>query len=185
MGLAGFASMVSMRMCDPMLVVLGQEFQVTTGEASRVVSAFAVAYGVLQLIYGPLGDRFGKLRVISLAVLACAVFRALTSMAPNLSVLGPPTHVGHVGLLVHRLWFLHAAQHTANPGHSNGPNLTRHGSDLVRMFAVLWSVQRCFADGAKCGQALAALCLQSGCVGCGDFGHLCVPLGRQALRMSR
>jgi predicted MFS family arabinose efflux permease len=87
MGLAGFASMVSMRMCDPMLVVLGQEFQVTTGEASRVVSAFAVAYGVLQLIYGPLGDRFGKLRVISLAVLACAVFSALTSMAPNLSVL--------------------------------------------------------------------------------------------------
>ena len=39
MGLAGFASMASMRMCDPMLVVLGQEFHVTTGEASRVVSA--------------------------------------------------------------------------------------------------------------------------------------------------
>lgn len=87
MGLAGFASMLSMRMCDPMLVVLGQEFQVSTGEASRVVSAFAVAYGVLQLIYGPLGDRFGKLRVIFLAVLACAVFSALTSMAPNLSML--------------------------------------------------------------------------------------------------
>jgi predicted MFS family arabinose efflux permease len=87
MGLAGFASMLSMRMCDPMLVVLGQEFQVTTGEASRVVSAFAVAYGVLQLIYGPLGDRFGKLRVIFLAVLACAVFSAFTSMAPNLSAL--------------------------------------------------------------------------------------------------
>jgi predicted MFS family arabinose efflux permease len=79
--------MVSMRMCDPMLVVLSQEFQVSTGEASRVVSAFAVAYGVLQLFYGPLGDRFGKLRVITLAALACAVFSALTSLAPNLSVL--------------------------------------------------------------------------------------------------
>ena len=87
MGLAGFASMLSMRMCDPMLVVLGQEFQVTTGEASRVVSAFAVAYGVLQLMYGPLGDRFGKLRIIFWAVLACAVFSALTSMAPNLLAL--------------------------------------------------------------------------------------------------
>lgn len=87
MGLAGFASMASMRLCDPMLVVLGQEFQVTTGEASRVVSAFAVAYGVLQLFYGPLGDRFGKLRVIALAVLACAFFSAMTSMAPNLAVL--------------------------------------------------------------------------------------------------
>lgn len=87
MGLAGFASMASMRLCDPMLVVLGQEFQVTTGEASRVVSAFAVAYGVLQLFYGPLGDRFGKLRVISLAVLACAVFSAITSMASDLTLL--------------------------------------------------------------------------------------------------
>lgn len=87
MGLAGFASMASMRLCDPMLVVLGQEFQVTTGEASRVVSAFAVAYGVLQLFYGPLGDRFGKLRVIFLAVLACAVFSAVTSMASDLTLL--------------------------------------------------------------------------------------------------
>lgn len=87
MGLAGFASMASMRLCDPMLVVLGQEFQVTTGEASRVVSAFAVAYGVLQLFYGPLGDRFGKLRVITLAVLACAVFSAVTSMAADLTLL--------------------------------------------------------------------------------------------------
>ncbi|PUE07841.1 MFS transporter [Limnohabitans sp. T6-20] len=87
MGLAGFASMASMRLCDPMLVVLGQEFQVTTGEASRVVSSFAVAYGVLQLFYGPLGDRFGKLRVISLAVLACAVFSAITSMASDLTLL--------------------------------------------------------------------------------------------------
>ena len=87
MGLAGFASMASMRLCDPMLVVLGQEFQVTTGEASRVVSSFAVAYGVLQLFYGPLGDRFGKLRVITLAVLACAVFSAITSMASDLTLL--------------------------------------------------------------------------------------------------
>lgn len=77
--------MASMRLCDPMLVVLGQEFQVTTGEASRVVSAFAVAYGVLQLFYGPLGDRFGKLRVITLAVLACAVFSAITSLATDLA----------------------------------------------------------------------------------------------------
>jgi predicted MFS family arabinose efflux permease len=87
MALAGFSSMVSMRMCDPMLVVLSQEFQVSTGEASQVVSAFAVAYGVLQLFYGPLGDRFGKLRVITLAAMACAVFSALTSMASNLTML--------------------------------------------------------------------------------------------------
>ena len=66
-GLAAFASMAAMRVCDPMLVTLSQEFAVTTGDASAVVAAFAVAYGVLQLFYGPLGDRIGKLRVIAAA----------------------------------------------------------------------------------------------------------------------
>ena len=87
LGLAGFASMASMRICDPMLVVLGQEFQVTTGDASAVVSVFAVVYGVLQLFYGPLGERFGKLRVVSLAVLACALFSAITALSTNLPML--------------------------------------------------------------------------------------------------
>ena len=87
LGLAGFASMASMRICDPMLVVLGQEFQVSTGDASAVVSVFAVVYGVLQLFYGPLGERFGKLRVVSLAVLACALFSAITALSANLPML--------------------------------------------------------------------------------------------------
>lgn len=81
--LAAFGSMASMRVCDPMLVALSGEFDVTLGEASRVVSAFAVAYGCLQLFYGPLGDRVGKLRVINGAVLACAVFSLLTALASD------------------------------------------------------------------------------------------------------
>ncbi len=84
---AAFASMASMRVCDPMLVTLSQEFQVTTGDASAVIAAFAVAYGVLQLFYGPLGDRFGKVRVIIGATFACAVFSAVTALAPTMPVL--------------------------------------------------------------------------------------------------
>ena len=79
--------MVAMRICDPMLVALSTEFSVSVGEASRVVSVYAVAYGVLQLFYGPLGDRIGKLRVITLAVMACAVFSALTAVAVDFDYL--------------------------------------------------------------------------------------------------
>ncbi len=82
--LAAFSSMASMRVCDPMLVALASEFQVSVGEASKVVSAFALAYGTLQLFYGPLGDRVGKLRVINAAVLACAIFSAFTALATDL-----------------------------------------------------------------------------------------------------
>ena len=87
LGLAGFASMASMRICDPMLVVLSEEFQTSTGDASAVVSVYAVVYGLSQLFYGPLGDRFGKLRVVSLAVLACALFSAITAMSGTLPML--------------------------------------------------------------------------------------------------
>jgi len=87
LGLAAFGSMASMRVCDPMLGALGHDFDVSTGEASRVIASFAVAYGVLQLFYGPLGDRLGKIRVINLATAGCAVFSALTALAPSLDVL--------------------------------------------------------------------------------------------------
>ena len=85
--LAAFSSMASMRVCDPMLVGLSQEFGVSVGEASQAISAFALAYGTLQLFYGPLGDRIGKLRVINVAVLACAVFSAITAMASDFNLL--------------------------------------------------------------------------------------------------
>jgi predicted MFS family arabinose efflux permease len=87
LGLAGFASMASMRICDPMLVVLSEEFQVSTGDASAVVSAYAVVYGISQLFYGPMGERFGKLRVVSLALLACAVFSIITALSFSLPML--------------------------------------------------------------------------------------------------
>lgn len=85
--LSAFASMASMRMCDPMLVDLGKEFDVTVGDASYVISAYAVAYGVLQMFYGPLGDRLGKLRVIAAASLACTLLSLLTALAPSLNLL--------------------------------------------------------------------------------------------------
>ena len=85
--LSAFASTASMRMCDPMLVGLGQEFGVTTGEASAVIAAYAVSYGVLQIFYGPLGDRWGKLRVMGASSLVCMLLSLLTALAPTLNLL--------------------------------------------------------------------------------------------------
>jgi predicted MFS family arabinose efflux permease len=84
---AGFASMVSMRMCDAMLPALAQAFDARPAEAAQVVSAFALAYGLLQLAYGPLGDRFGKPRVISMATLACSGAALAAALSPTLDML--------------------------------------------------------------------------------------------------
>ena len=86
-GVAAFGAMAAMRVCDPMLLTLASEFGRTVGEASHVVSSFAIAYGLLQLVYGPLGDRVGKLRVVALASAGCAAAAALVAVAPTLDAL--------------------------------------------------------------------------------------------------
>jgi hypothetical protein len=79
-----FASMASMRICDAMLPLLAAEFSATTGQAARTISGFALAYGVLQLFYGPLGDRYGKVRVIGFATLACTIGSTAAALSPTL-----------------------------------------------------------------------------------------------------
>ncbi|MDM0043618.1 MFS transporter [Variovorax dokdonensis] len=79
-----FTSMASMRICDAMLPALAQEFTASAGEAARAISAFALAYGLLQLFYGPLGDRYGKVRVIGMTTLACTVGSALAAASTRL-----------------------------------------------------------------------------------------------------
>jgi len=52
-----------------------------------VITVFAVAYGLMQLVFGPLADRFGKWRVVSLAVLASGVTAVACAIAPDFRAL--------------------------------------------------------------------------------------------------
>lgn len=83
LALAAMASGISMRVTDALLPRLAGEFSVSLGEASQVITAFAVAYGLAQLVFGPLGDRYGKYRVIALACAASACTSVLCALAPS------------------------------------------------------------------------------------------------------
>jgi len=84
LALASFTSMASMRWCDALVPVLAQEFGRSTGDAARVVYVFAIAYGVMQLVYGPWGDRVGKFRVVGYAAAAGSVAALACAWAPGL-----------------------------------------------------------------------------------------------------
>ena len=71
LGFGAFACQASVRICDAMLPQLSQEFGVSIAAASAVIAAFVIAYGLSQLLHGPLGDRFGKLRVFRIASSMC------------------------------------------------------------------------------------------------------------------
>ena len=64
---AAFASGCGMRVLDPLLPLVAADLGVTVAATAALVSGFAVTYGLGQVLVGPLGDRFGKLRVLSAA----------------------------------------------------------------------------------------------------------------------
>ena len=72
-----------MRVTDALLPRLATDFQVGIGHASYVVTGFAVAYGLMQVLFGPLGDRFGKLRVIACSSAIAAIASAACLVAPG------------------------------------------------------------------------------------------------------
>lgn len=84
---AAFASGLSLRVTDPLLPRLASEFGVTLGRASDVVTFYAVAYGLSQLFFGPLGDRFGKVLVIAWSCVACTASATLCALAPGFEIL--------------------------------------------------------------------------------------------------
>lgn len=84
LGACCFASLASMRACDTLLPALSDEFSVTVGQAARVIFVFAIAYGACQLCFGPLGDRYGKLRTIAGCALACVIGNGMAFAAPGL-----------------------------------------------------------------------------------------------------
>lgn len=79
--------MAAMRMCDPMLLPLAAEFGVTTGAASATIWAYALGFGLLQIAYGPIGDRFGKIPVVMAACAACALCSLAAALAPSMALL--------------------------------------------------------------------------------------------------
>jgi YNFM family putative membrane transporter len=87
LSLATFSSMALQRICDPMLPELSRVFDAPIGEVSEVISLFALTYGLMQLFYGPVGDRFGKYRVVMLAAIGCSVGSTLSALSANLEIL--------------------------------------------------------------------------------------------------
>lgn len=84
---ATFSSMAAQRICDAMLPELSRVFSVSLAQAAQVVSVFAVVYGLAQLLYGPLGDRLGKFRIVTFATLGCSLGSIMAVFAASLDML--------------------------------------------------------------------------------------------------
>jgi predicted MFS family arabinose efflux permease len=87
LGAAGFLSAIGARIVDPLLAALASEFNTTISVVSLLITAFTFAYGCNQLILGPVGDRFGKLRLLVGALAFYSLFMFACALAADLPIL--------------------------------------------------------------------------------------------------
>lgn len=84
LAVAGFASQAQVRVMDSLLPQIAADLHTTVGVAAMVVTAYAVTHGTIQLIIGPVGDRFGKYRTVALM---CAIGTVLVAICGTASTL--------------------------------------------------------------------------------------------------
>jgi predicted MFS family arabinose efflux permease len=84
LGLMGFWAMGDNYAASPMLVDIARDFGIDIGTAALSVAAYMLPFGLFTLLFGPLGDRYGKARVISIAAFGTAVFSCLGALAFNI-----------------------------------------------------------------------------------------------------
>ncbi|MGE0152098.1 MAG: MFS transporter [Reyranellaceae bacterium] len=87
LSIAAFASAANIRVPDALLPQVSADFAVSVGTASVIVTGYTLAYGVMQVFYGPVGDRYGKYWVAAITTLLSAAFTLACAFAPSLGVL--------------------------------------------------------------------------------------------------
>lgn len=84
---ASFTSSFDRVMIAPLLVVIAQEFDLSLASVTIVATVHLVGYGAMQLVWAMLSDRYGRVRVMRLALLAAALASLVGAVSGSLAVL--------------------------------------------------------------------------------------------------
>ncbi len=102
LAVAAFLSLAGARVIDPLLPVIASEFNESVPVVAIVITAFTLPYGINQLFLGPIGDRFGKLRVLLGALVGYALATGACAFAndlPTLTVLRACAGAASAGMI--------------------------------------------------------------------------------------
>ena len=87
LALASFAAQAMVRVTDSLLPQIAADLNVSVGATSIVVTAYLLAHGSVQLVSGPIGDRFGKYLCVSIAAAGSTLMVVACGLAPSLPLL--------------------------------------------------------------------------------------------------
>lgn len=75
------------RVISPLLPAVAGEFVTPVARTGVLITAYTIPYGVFQIVYGPLADRFSRQRVMGFALGLFALGTFVSGFAPNLVTL--------------------------------------------------------------------------------------------------
>lgn len=86
-GLAGFAQALSSRVLDPLVPMVAADFALQVDFVALIATAYALPYALIQPVLGPIGDAFGKRRIIIGCMVSLVVALAACALAPTVETL--------------------------------------------------------------------------------------------------
>lgn len=75
------------RVIAPLLPAIAADFGTTVSATGLLITAYTIPYGLFQLVYGPLADRFSRQRVMGVAISLFALTTLVSGFAPNLLIM--------------------------------------------------------------------------------------------------
>jgi len=85
LGLAGFVVMADNWVVSAILPSISKDIGVDVARAALIITAYMVPFGLFQLIFGYLADKFGKRQVISFSMVFFTVGTALCALGSGLT----------------------------------------------------------------------------------------------------
>lgn len=84
LGLAAFIVLADNWVVSPIIPAIAKSFNIKPASVGVLIAAYMLPFGFFQLIYGPLADRFGKLKVITVSLTLFTIASAFCGVAAGL-----------------------------------------------------------------------------------------------------
>jgi predicted MFS family arabinose efflux permease len=85
LGLAGFMVMADNWVVSPILPAIAASLGINIPTAGLLITAYMIPFGIFQIIFGPLADRYGKKQVITLSMVLFTVATGLCAFGSGLA----------------------------------------------------------------------------------------------------
>lgn len=85
LGLAGFIVMADNWVVSPILPTIANDLNSNVARTSIIISAYMIPFGLFQLVFGYLAERFGKRQVISFSMVFFTISTALCAIAAGIT----------------------------------------------------------------------------------------------------